>query len=81
MELDIYRDQAHDKLLIVERGRNIQKLPDMDPVSLERYKFDNNVDLDCDRLPTGIDASVVLEAIMLRGYFAATFIATLKEID
>lgn len=81
MKLDIYCDQALEKLLIVERGRDIRTFSIDDPEFLKGLAFKDNIDLEDDALPTGIDKGEVLEHVKLRGYFKTIYASTLKEID
>ena len=81
MLLDIYRDQALEKLLIVEKGQDIHKLSINEPAFLVGLKPTRDIDADFDELPTGINKDDVLEAIKVRGYYASTFKATIKEVD
>lgn len=81
MQLDIYRDQALEKLLIVEKGQDIHKLSIDEPAYLMGLKTTRDIDVDFDDLPTGINRADVMEAIKVRGYYAATLSATLKEVD
>lgn len=81
MQLDIYRDQALEKLLIVEKGQDIHKLSINEPAFLVGLKPTRDIDADFDELPTGINKDDVLEAIKVRGYYASTFKATIKEVD
>lgn len=81
MQLDIYRDQALEKLLIVEKGKDIHKLSIDDPAFLKGLKPSRTIDPDFGGLPTGIDTDTVLEQVRLRGYFRATIAVTINEID
>ena len=81
MKLDIYRDQALDKLLIVERGRDIRTLSIDDPAFLKGLAFKDNIDLEDEALPTGIDKGEVLAHLKLRGYFKNIDVSTIREID
>ncbi|MCU7647138.1 hypothetical protein ACLRDI_07215 [Pseudomonas piscis] len=81
MQLDIYRDQALEKLLIVERGRDIRTLSIDEPTFLKGLAFKDHVDPESDVLPSGVDKDKVLEQIRLRGYFKTTLVVTLREID
>lgn len=81
MHLDIYRDQALEKLLIVEHLTDIQTLQVNNPAFLVGLKLTRDIDADLGGLPTGINKDDVLEAIKVRGYYAGTFKATIKEVD
>lgn len=81
MQLDIYRDQALEKLLIVEERKDIHKLSIDDPVFLKGLKLTRTIDPDFNELPTGIDRGQVVEQVMRQGYFKTTFLPTLREID
>ncbi len=81
MQLDIYRDQALERLLIVEHRRDIQTLPVNDPAFLTGLKLSRDIDSDFGGLPTGIKKDEVLEAIKERGFYKITFTPTIKEID
>lgn len=81
MQLDIYRDQALEKLLIVERGTNIKQLSGIKPGFLSELTRPNQIDTDVARLPTGLKLDDVVEAVKNRGYFAATLVVSIQEID
>ncbi len=81
MQLDIYRDQALEKLLIVEKGKDIHKLSIGDPAFLKGLELSRTIDPDFGGLPTGIDKDKVLEQIRMRDFFKGTFITSLREID
>lgn len=82
VELDIYRDQALEKLLIVKRNVDIKKIPGIKPEFLNGLTRPTHViDSDFDRLPTGLKLDEVIEAVNARGYFAATLVVTIKEVD
>lgn len=81
MLLDIYRDQALEKLLIVEHRKEIIGLTTTEADFLEGLTRVREVDTDFDGLPTGLNKDEVLEAIKVRGYFAAKLVVNIKEID
>ena len=81
MLLDIYRDQALEKLLIVEHRNDIKGLAPLSANFLEGLIHQRNIDTDSDKLPNGIDTDEVIEAVKARGYFAATLTVTITEID
>ncbi|ASN71484.1 hypothetical protein GHO45_17145 [Pseudomonas sp. FSL R10-0765] len=81
MLLDIYRDQALEKLLIVEYRNDIKGLATLSANFLEGLIHQRNIDTDSDKLPNGIDTDEVIEAVKARGYFAATLTVTITEID
>jgi|GEM_PF-3117453 len=82
MQLDIYRDQALEKLLIVKHGKDIKQIPDIKPELLAGLtRPDHVIDTDSARLPTGLKLETVIEALNTRGYFAATQEVFLKETD
>lgn len=82
MQLDIYRDQALEKLLIVKHGKDIKQIPGIKPELLASLtRPDHVIDSESGRLPTGLKLETVIEALNTRGYFADTLEVTLKEID
>lgn len=81
MQLDIYRDQALEKLLIVERGTNINQLTGLRLVFLNGLDRPNQIDSDFDKLPTGIKPDKVLQAVKQHGFFASTLVTEAREID
>ncbi|AZD93120.1 MULTISPECIES: hypothetical protein [Pseudomonas] len=81
MQLDIYRDQALEKLLIVEEGKDIHTLSIDEPTFLKGLGLSRTIDPDFSGLPTGIDKDKVLEQIRLQGYFKTTLVVALREID
>lgn len=81
MLLDIYRDQALAKLLIVEHRKNIKDLASIRASFMDGLKHQRNIDTDSDKLPTGINKDDVLKAINEQGYYATTLTATILEID
>lgn len=81
MDLDIYRDQALEKLLIVKRNADIKQIPGIKPEFLNGLAEQKCIDTDFDRLPTGLKMDGVIEAINARGYFAATLEVSIKEVD
>lgn len=81
MQLEIYRDQALEKLLIVEAGKDVHTLSIDDQTFLKGLKPSRTIDPDFGGLPTGIDTDTVLEQIRLRGYFKATFAPSINAID
>ncbi|WP_278939439.1 hypothetical protein [Pseudomonas helleri] len=80
MLLDIYRDQALEKLLIVEHRNDIKGLAPLSAKFLEGLIHQRNIDTDSDKLPNGIGTDEVIEAVKARGYFAATLTVTITEI-
>lgn len=81
MQLDIYRNQALEKLLIVKRNADIKQIPGIKPEFRNGLAQPDHIDSDSGRLPTGLKLDEVIEAINTRGYFAATLIVNIKEID
>lgn len=81
MELDIYRDQVLEKILIVKHGKTIKQISGIKPEFLNGLAEPNCIDTDFDRLPTGLKMAEVIEAVNARGYFAATLVVNIKEID
>ncbi|OLF55225.1 hypothetical protein [Pseudomonas chlororaphis] len=81
MQLDIYRDQALEKLLIVEQGKDIHTLSIDEPTFLKGLVLNRTCDPDFGELPTRIDKDKVLEQVRLRGYFKTTLVVSLREID
>lgn len=81
MQLDIYRDQALEKLLIVERGTNINQLTGLRLGFLNGLDRPNQIDSDFDKLPTGIKPDEVLRAVKQQGFFASTLLTEAREID
>lgn len=81
MQLDMYSDKASEKLLFVERGRDIRTVSIDDPTQLIGLAFKDNIDPEYDALPNGIDKDELLEHVRLRGYFKTTYVASIKEID
>ena len=80
MLLDIYRDQALEKLLIVEHRKDIKGLAPLSANFLEGLIHQRNIDTDSDKLPNGIATDEVIAAVKTRGYFAATLNVTITEI-
>lgn len=81
MQLDIYRDQALERLLIVERGTNINQLTGIKQGFLNGLDRPNQIDSDFDKLPTGIKSDEVLQTVKQHGFFASTFVTHVREID
>lgn len=81
MKLDIYRDQALEKILIVERQTNIKQLRGLNPEFLNGLAQPDQIDSDFDSLPTWLRVEDVIQAIQKDGCFAATLTTTLKEIE
>lgn len=80
MQLDIYRDQALERLLIVKRNADIKQITGLKPEFLNALTQPDPIDSD-GRLPSGLKLDEVIEALNERGYFAATLVVNLKEID
>ncbi|CAM3807790.1 hypothetical protein CCOS865_01816 [Pseudomonas reidholzensis] len=81
MQLDIYRDQALERVLIVKRNADIKQITGIKPEFLNRLAQPDHIDSDSGRLPTGLKLEEVIEAVSARGYFATTLIVNIKEID
>lgn len=81
MLLDIYRDQALEKLLIVEHKKNINELRAIDSDFLKDLSYHTEVSTEDGALPTGLSKEDVLKAVRTRGYFAARFVVELKELE
>lgn len=81
MLLDIYRDQALEKILIVEKNKSIKNISITDANFLKGLSYQRSVDSAHDKLPTGIDKDDVVRRINEQGYYAGTFTVTLSEID
>lgn len=81
MQLDIYRDQALEKLLIVEKGQDIHKLSIDDPAFLRGLEPTRTIDPEFGGFPTGISKDKVLEQIRQLGYFKETIVFSLREIE
>ncbi|WMJ01381.1 hypothetical protein RBU55_07460 [Pseudomonas chlororaphis subsp. aurantiaca] len=81
MQLDIYRDQALEKLLIVKHGTNIKQLSGIKPEFLNGLAQPDHIDSDSGRLPSGLKLGEVIEAVNARGYFAARLVVNITEVD
>ncbi|MNF92176.1 hypothetical protein D3C84_748130 [compost metagenome] len=81
MLVDIYRDQTHEKYLIVKCSKDITKITAADAEFLKDLKHWRRIDTDFENLPTGLHTNEVLIAIEGRGYYAARRKVTIREIE
>jgi hypothetical protein len=81
MLVDIYRDQSHEKYLIVKHDKDITKITAADAEFLNDLNHWRRIDTDLENLPTGLHTYEVLIAMEARGYYAARHKVTVHEIE
>jgi hypothetical protein len=81
MLVDIYRDQSHEKYLIVQHNKDITKITAADAEFLKGLKHWRRIDTDIENLPKGLHTYEALIGVEARGYYAARRQVTVSEIE
>lgn len=81
MLVDIYRDQDLEKILIVKKDKDIKNVSIADSNFLKGLRHHRLINIDDSQLPTGIDKSDVIKRINEQGYYSATHLVTVREVD
>lgn len=81
MLVDIKRDRARTKILLILDGQGISNLSDAAAEFLDDLVFETQVDTDRNQLPLGLNNDEVMTALRNRGYYAATYSANLVEVE
>ena len=81
MQVDIYRDDALERCLIVKHGQDIETLSAISPEFKKGLSYQRDIDTDFDKLPTGLIKNDVLSAIEDHGYHASRFTTGIQEIQ
>ncbi|WDH25091.1 hypothetical protein [Pseudomonas chlororaphis] len=79
MRVDIYRDQALDKILIVEDGKGIPRISGEGSKFLDGLAFQRQIDFK--ELPTGLQSDKVMQSLKNRGFYAARQTVTITEVE
>lgn len=78
MLVDIYRDEAMDRILIVEDGREIPRISGEGSKFLKGLAFHRQVDFK--DLPLGLQSEEVMASLKERGFYAARQMVTVTEV-
>ncbi|AZF48585.1 hypothetical protein [Pseudomonas sp. R2-7-07] len=79
MLVDIYRDKALDKILIVEDGKEIPRISGEGSKFMEGLTFHGQVDFK--DLPMGLQSEKVMDSLSKRGFYAARQTVTVTEVE
>ena len=79
MLVDIYRDEAQEKILIVEDGKGVPRISGEGSKFLEGLTFQRQVDFK--DLPAGLQTEEVKGSISNRGFYAARQSVTVTEAE
>lgn len=79
MLVDIYRDEAQEKILIVEDGKGVPRISGEGSKFLEDLTFQRQVDFK--DLPAGLQTEEVKGSISNRGFYAARQSVTVTEVE
>lgn len=81
MRVDIYRDYALTKILIVEDGIGIPRISGEGSEFLSDLSFQVQIDLTSTPLPPGVNKNEALASLKAHGYYAARYSPTITEVD
>lgn len=79
MRVDIYRDQALDRILIVEDGKEIPRISGEGSSFLKGLAFQRKIDFE--ELPIGLKTDKVLSSLTERGFYAGRQTVTVTEVE
>ncbi|WP_236192750.1 hypothetical protein [Pseudomonas glycinae] len=79
MLVDIYRDEALDRILIVEDGKGIPQISGEGSKFLKDLTFHRQVDFK--DLPTALQSEEVMASLKERGFYAARQTVTVTEVE
>lgn len=79
MLVDIYRDPALDRILILEDGKEIPRISGEGSEFLKDLSFHRQVDFK--NLPTGLRSEEVMASLKERGFYAARQAVTVTEVE
>ena len=79
MRVDIYRDQALDRILIVEDGKGIPRISGEGSKFLDGLMFQSQIDFE--DLPTGLKNEEIMQSLKDRGFYAARQSVTITEVE
>lgn len=79
MLVDIYRDEALDRILIVEDGKEIPRISGEGSKFLKDLSFQRKVDFK--DLPKGLQSEEVMASLKERGFYAAHQTVTVTEVE
>lgn len=79
MLVDIYRDPALDRILIVEDGKEIPRISGEGSKFLKDLSFHRQVDFK--NLPNGLRSDEVMASLKERGFYAARQAMTITEVE
>lgn len=79
MLVDIYRDEALDRILIVKDGKGIPRISGEGSKFLKDLTFHRQVDFK--DLPMGLQSEEVKASLKGRGFYAARQTVTVTEVE
>jgi hypothetical protein len=79
MLVDIYRDEALDRILIVEDGKEIPRISGEGSKFLKGLTFHRKAEFK--DLPTGLQSEEVMASLKERGFYAARQTVTVTEVE